>query len=123
VSTVTLIVAAIGTAIMIVVTGTVAVSGTTPATGADRLVDRHFFRSVLAESRDEPIKGTERETLMFWWFQREDKFIRYEARKCANDVYELVELMPDGTERVERFTDETALKDRELALVRELGAC
>lgn len=59
---------------------------------------------------------------MFWWFQRGKEFIRYEARELGKDAYELTVVMPDGTERVEHFTDQTALKDRQVTLTRELEA-
>ncbi len=59
---------------------------------------------------------------MFWWFQRDGQFIRYESREIAKGAYELTIIMPDGTERVERFTDETALNDRQVELTRELEA-
>ena len=57
--------------------------------------------------------------LMFWWFQRNSEYIRHEVRKIANG-YELAVLLPDGTERIERFTDQTVLEDRRAALVRDL---
>jgi hypothetical protein len=57
---------------------------------------------------------------MFWWFQRGEEFIRYEARALAKDTYALTVVMPDGTERVELFPDQTALMDRQVALTREL---
>jgi hypothetical protein len=59
---------------------------------------------------------------MFWWFQRDGQFVRYEARTITAGVYELVERLADGTEVIERFTSESALKDRERALIRELDA-
>ena len=57
---------------------------------------------------------------MFWWFQRGERFLQCEAREVSADVYELILVRPDGTVQVERFTDQTALKDRQVALVREL---
>jgi hypothetical protein len=57
---------------------------------------------------------------MFWWFQRGNQFLQYEAREVPTGAYELTVTTPDGTVRVEHFTDQTALKDRETALVREL---
>jgi len=53
---------------------------------------------------------------VFWWFTRGDQFLRYESRKLSADSYELVVVTPDGTEQREHFTDETALKDRQIAL-------
>lgn len=57
---------------------------------------------------------------MFTWFRRDNEFIGYEAREVEAGQYELVVRMPDGTERVERFSDQQALTDRQLALQREL---
>jgi hypothetical protein len=57
---------------------------------------------------------------MFWWFQRGDEYLRYESRAVSTDMFELTVVMPDGTEQVERFTDQTALAARQVALGREL---
>jgi hypothetical protein len=57
---------------------------------------------------------------MFWWFQRGGEFLQYEAREVAADAYELTVIMPDGTARIERFTDQTALQERQVTLGREL---
>ena len=59
---------------------------------------------------------------MFWWFRRGEQFLRYEARQASKDTYELTVTMPDGSERVERFTDQTALAERQAALGLELEA-
>lgn len=45
--------------------------------------------------------------------------LRYEARS-ARDVYELVIVAPDGTEKVERFGNPKALEEREADLLNEL---
>jgi len=57
---------------------------------------------------------------MFWWFKRGDQMLRYESRQIAPGAYELTVRMPDGKEQVERFTDQAALADREIALKSEL---
>lgn len=57
---------------------------------------------------------------MFWWFKRGDQFLGYESRAIAPDHYQIIVRMPDGTERIERFTDQTALSDREVALKGQL---
>jgi hypothetical protein len=57
---------------------------------------------------------------MFWWFQRGKDLLRCESREVATHAYELVVLLPDGTERVEQFTDADALHDRQVVLIREL---
>lgn len=57
---------------------------------------------------------------MFTWFRRGDQYLRYEAREVSRGVYELTILQPDGSETVERFSDEQALADRQMALQQEL---
>jgi hypothetical protein len=59
---------------------------------------------------------------MFTWFRRGDEYLRYEAREIAKGAYELTILRSDGTETIERFSDQEALADRQLALQRELEA-
>lgn len=49
---------------------------------------------------------------VFWWFEREGQFLRYEAREAAGG-YELRVIQPDGTEQVERFTDSRDLARRQ----------
>ena len=57
---------------------------------------------------------------MFTWFRRGAEFLGYEARERSVGDYELVVLQPDGTEQVERFSDQQALSGRQLALQLEL---
>ena len=57
---------------------------------------------------------------MFTWFRRGDEYIRYEARQVSTGVYELTIMKPDGSETVERFSDEQALADRQTTVQREL---
>jgi len=59
---------------------------------------------------------------MFTWFQRGDEYLRYEAREISSGDYELTILTSDGTETVERFADQEALSERQVALQRELEA-
>jgi hypothetical protein len=59
---------------------------------------------------------------MFTWFRRGDEFLRYESREISKGVYELTIMRSDGTEKVERFSHQEALADRQLALQRELEA-
>lgn len=49
---------------------------------------------------------------MFWWFEREGRFLRYEARE-SEGVYELCVVDPDGSERIERFDDSRELARRQ----------
>ena len=59
---------------------------------------------------------------MFTWFRRNAEFIGYEARQTTSGAYELILRQPDGTERVETFSDQQALLGRQLELQRELEA-
>lgn len=59
---------------------------------------------------------------MFTWFRRGAQYLRYESREIAAGIYELTIHSHDGTERVERFSDQDALHTRQLALQRELEA-
>jgi hypothetical protein len=70
-------------------------------------------------SREELCAGDE-ERVVFTWFQRGAEYLRYEARAVSNEIYELTIIWADGTERVEQFTDQIALHERQLRLQREL---
>ena len=50
---------------------------------------------------------------MFWWFERNGKFLRYEARPGSDGGFELCIVDVDGTERVERFEDSADLAKRQ----------
>jgi len=58
---------------------------------------------------------------MFWWFKRGDDYVRYEARQLRPGAYELRFVNIDGTERVEEFSDQKDLMDRERELERSLS--
>jgi hypothetical protein len=60
------------------------------------------------------------EGLVFWWFQRGGKYLRYETRE-TNGTFELRVISPDGSERVETFTDSSDLTRRQLAFERDLA--
>ena len=49
---------------------------------------------------------------MFWWFERSGRYVRCETRFIAKGSYEFVITQPDGTERVEHFTDAEAMTRR-----------
>ena len=51
---------------------------------------------------------------MFWWFQRDGKFLRYETRATHSGAFELRVIAPDGSEQVETFTDSSALTKRQI---------
>jgi len=59
---------------------------------------------------------------MFTWFRRNAEFIGYEARQTSTRSYELVIRQADGSERIEAFSDQQALLNRQLELQRELEA-
>jgi len=57
---------------------------------------------------------------VFWWFEREGKFLRYEVTECTGGGYELRIIDPDGTEHAERFEDSADLSKRQIDFEREL---
>jgi hypothetical protein len=57
---------------------------------------------------------------MFWWYQRDGEFLRYESREVTPGTYVLIVVMPDGAEQVEYFSDQSALQARQVALGLEL---
>jgi hypothetical protein len=59
---------------------------------------------------------------MFWWYQRDGEFLRYESREVSPGTYVLIVVMPDGAERVEQFSDQSALQARQVALGLKLEA-
>jgi len=59
---------------------------------------------------------------MIWFFERRGEYVRCETRKGADGAFELVVTDPDGTERVERFTDSAALAKRQVELEHGLTA-
>jgi len=59
---------------------------------------------------------------MIWFFERHGEYVRCETRKAADGAFELVITDPDGTERVERFTDSAALAKRQVEIEHGLTA-
>ena len=49
---------------------------------------------------------------MVSFFEREGRFVRYEARQRTNGQYELTILEPDGSEKMEVFESSAALNVR-----------
>ena len=49
---------------------------------------------------------------VFWWFQRNGQYLRYEARR-AGGGFEFCVIDVDGSERVERFDDSAELAKRQ----------
>ena len=56
---------------------------------------------------------------MFWWFQREGQYLRYEARR-ADRGFEFCIIDVDGSEHVEHFDDSAALAKRQQEFEREI---
>jgi hypothetical protein len=51
---------------------------------------------------------------MVWFYERQGSFIRCETRDAANGPgFELVIIQPDGSERVEHYTDSATLTRRQ----------
>lgn len=51
---------------------------------------------------------------MVWFYERKGSFTRCEARPAADGVgFELAITGPDGTERIERFSDQDTLHARQ----------
>jgi hypothetical protein len=59
--------------------------------------------------------------IMFTWFRRNAAFVGYE-RERSRRALTLVIRQPDGTERIEKFSNQEALLERQLALPREREA-
>jgi hypothetical protein len=64
--------------------------------------------------------GREGESV-FWWFEREEEFLRFEVLDLG-DRWELRVLYPDGTEQLEHFTNATALATRQHELHRQCAS-
>jgi hypothetical protein len=58
---------------------------------------------------------------VFWWFQREEKFLRCEVLDLG-DRWELHVLYPDGTEQLEHFTTAADLATRQQDLQRQFAS-
>jgi hypothetical protein len=50
---------------------------------------------------------------VFWWFERNGQYLRYEARQAPGGGFEMCVVEPDGTERVERFATSSDLARRQ----------
>lgn len=59
---------------------------------------------------------------MFWWLERQGAFLQVEVLAKAEGGYELRLIRPDGSERVEHFTDANALQARQEQVLAELAA-
>ncbi len=57
---------------------------------------------------------------MFWWFQRNGQYLRYEARPAPDRGFEFCIIEADGTERIERFNDSGELAKRQLEFERQI---
>jgi hypothetical protein len=68
---------------------------------------------------DAETKGGEN---VFWWFERNGRYMRCEVLQLPSGTFELRVVDPDGDERVERFTDSEELARRQVAVENELIA-
>ena len=60
---------------------------------------------------------------MLWFFEKQQATLHYEIRRQDDgDAFELVVTHPDGSQEVERFSNQDALLKRSLALERALEA-
>ena len=57
---------------------------------------------------------------MFWWFEREGRYLRCEAQQMAAGGYELRIISPDGSEQVEHFSDSRDLTKRQYEVMDEI---
>jgi hypothetical protein len=57
---------------------------------------------------------------MFWWFERGGHYLRCEATQPSAGSFELRLTQPDGTEKVERFSDSTTLWERQRKVIDEI---
>ncbi len=56
---------------------------------------------------------------MFWWFERAGEYLRCETIPTSGG-FELRLVDPDGTERVERFSDSSTLSSRQREVLDEI---
>jgi hypothetical protein len=59
---------------------------------------------------------------MFWWFEREGVYTRYEVLDLPNGGYELRIVDAAGAEYIEQFDDTRQLADRQRTLETRLKA-
>jgi hypothetical protein len=59
---------------------------------------------------------------VFWWFERQGQFLRYEITDLPAGGYELRVIDADGIERVENFEDSADLTKRQVDFERGLAA-
>ena len=57
---------------------------------------------------------------MFWWFERSGAYLRCEVLELSESSYELRVVHPDGSVRVEVFTDARDLAKRQAEVEGEL---
>ena len=72
--------------------------------------DARSKRSVVDVKRG--LRYADTLNTVFWWFERKGRFLRYEARE-THGMFEFCIVDPDGTERVETFTDSRELARRQ----------
>lgn len=58
---------------------------------------------------------------MFWWFERDGVYTRYEVLELPKGGYEFRVIDPNGGEQIEHFSDPDALARRQQALEQQLA--
>lgn len=58
---------------------------------------------------------------MFWWFERNGTYTRYEVLELTPGQFEFRVIDPDGGEEVEHFSSHIDLADRQRLLERRLA--
>ncbi len=75
--------------------------------------------------RDWSFRGLEPKTiaggLVFWWFERNGIYTRYEVLELAPGRYEFRVIDPNGAEEVEQFFNHADLAERQKSLERQLA--
>lgn len=57
---------------------------------------------------------------MFWWFERDGAYTRFEVLEISPGQFELRLIAADGSEHVELFTDANALAARQRSVEADL---
>jgi hypothetical protein len=57
---------------------------------------------------------------VFWWCERGGRYLRCEAQQMATGGYELRIVSPDGSEKVEHFSDSSDLTKRQSDVIDEI---
>jgi hypothetical protein len=58
---------------------------------------------------------------MFWWFERGGHYLRCESIPTSAGGFELRLVQPDGTERIEQFSDSDSMAQRQGEVFEEIA--